>query len=142
MEEQLFPYANIVAGVLILVIGFLIHCIGQSISLLNWDFAAKLGIAEKSMIPEFKAYEKGIAAADVMLGLIYGVAAVGLILNAAWAYKLAWFPAVVFIYHSLSFWFWSGNQIKLGHRYNSDRFRVAWFLANFISGILTVLVIW
>lgn len=142
MTEQVFPYANVVAGVLILIVGFGLHFIGQLISLLNRDFAVKIGIWEKNMIPEFEVYERGIAVADVIIGWIYGIAAVGLLLNVEWAYKLAWFPGVVMIYHGLSFWFWVGNQNKLGRSLNTNRFRIAWFIANLITGILAVVIAW
>ena len=105
MDDQIFPYANIVVGILVFIIGFIFHWLGQLISLINWEFAKKIGLQEKKALPEFKVYEQGIAVADVILGWIYGIAAVGLILNLPWAYKLLWFPGVVMIYHSLSFWF-------------------------------------
>ncbi len=139
---QIFPYANIVTGVLIIIVGFLIHWVGQLISLVNWDYAAKIGIAEKGMPAEFKVYELGIAAADVIIGWIYGVAGVGLILNAQWAYKLAWFPGVILIYHGLSFWFWTMNQTKSGHHLNSNSLRIVWTSGNLITGVLTVIVAW
>jgi hypothetical protein len=142
MQTQIFPYANIVVGILIFIVGFLIHWLGQLISLINWDFAVKIGVAEKNMLPEFKVYERGIAAADTIIGWIYGIASVGLILNASWAYTLAWFPGVIFIYHGLSFWFWAGNQNKLGHRMNSDTLRIVWFLANIITGVLAIWLAW
>ena len=142
MTTQLFPYANIIMGVLISIVGFGLHFIGQLISLVNRGFAVKIGIWEKDMIPEFEVYERGIAVADVMIGWIYGIAAIGLILNVEWAYKLAWIPGVIMVYHSLSFWFWVGNQNKLGHPLNDNRFRIIWFLANFVTGILTILVAW
>jgi len=138
----LFPYANILAGVLVLVIGFLFHFIGQLISLINWDLAVRIGIAEKGILPEYKAYETGMAAADVALGWIYGLAGSGLIFGLPWSFKLAWFPGVVMIYHSISFWFWSRNQEKAGHKYRTESMRIGWFLANLITGVLTVLVAW
>ena len=113
MTTQLFPYANIVAGILIFIVGFGLHFIGQLISLVNREFAVRIGIWEKDMVPEFEVYERGIAVADVMIGWIYGIVAVGLILNVSWAFKLAWIPGVVMVYHGLSFWFWVGNQNKL-----------------------------
>jgi len=94
------------------------------------------------MIPEFEVYERGIAVADVMIGWIYGIAAVGLILNAPWAYKLVWIPGIVLLYHGLSFWFWSGNQHKLGQPLNTNRFRIIWFTANFVTGVLAILIAW
>ncbi|WP_440955931.1 hypothetical protein ACSAZK_02960 [Methanosarcina sp. Mfa9] len=142
MTDQIFPYANIIAGILIFIVGFIFHWVGQLITLINWDFAAKIGLAEMNMIPEFKVYENAIAAADVMIGWIYGIAAAGLILDAQWAYKLAWFPAVIMVYHSLSFWFWVGNQNKSGHPIHSNSFRIGWFLANFVTGVLAILVAW
>ena len=142
MTTQLFPYANIIAGILIFIVGFGLHFIGQLISLVNRDFAVKIGIWEKDMIPEFEVYERGIAVADVMIGWIYGIAAVGLILNVPWAYKLAWIPGVIMVYHSLSFWFWVGNQSKLGHPLYTNRFRITWFTANFVTGVLAILIAW
>ena len=142
MPVQIFPHANIVVGILIFVVGFIFHWIGQLISLIDWDFATKIGFQEKKLLPEYKVYEHAVAVADVLIGWIYVIVAVGLILNASWAYKLAWFPGVIMIYHSLSFWFWSGNQKKSGHPMTSNAFRIVWFLLNFITGMLAVLVAW
>ena len=142
MTEQVFPYANIVVGILIFIVGFMFHWVGQIISLINWDFATNIGIAEKNMIPEFKVYERGIAAADAMIGWIYGIAALGLIINTPWAYKLAWFPGAIFIYHGLSFWFWVGNQNKAGYTITSKGLRIGWTLTNLVTGILAILVAW
>jgi hypothetical protein len=140
MIEQVFPYANIVAGILILVVGFGLHFIAQLISLVKRDFAVSIGIWEKDMIPEFEVYERAIAVADVMIGWIYGIAAIGLFLNAPWAYKLAWIPGIIMIYHGLSFWFWTGNQNRLGHSLHTFKFRIGWFTANLVTGILAILV--
>jgi hypothetical protein len=59
-----------------------------------------------------------------MIGWIYGIAAVGLVLNAQWAYKLAWFPGIILVCHGLSFWFWIGNQNKAGYPINSKGLRI------------------
>jgi len=136
------PYSNIIAGVLILVVGFILHWITQLISATNWDYATKIGFQEKTMPKEFKVYEHAIAVADSMIGWIYGITAVGLILDISWAYKLAWIPGVILVYHGLSAWFWMGNQIKSGHQLSSNRFRIAWFLLNFITGIIAILIAW
>ena len=45
--SQVFPYANIVAGLLVLVVGFIFHWIGQLISILNWELATRIGLQEK-----------------------------------------------------------------------------------------------
>ena len=142
MDTQLFPCANIVIGILIFVVGFIFHWIGQLISLIDWNFATRIGFQEKKLLPEYRVYEHAIAVADVMIAWIYGIAAVGLILNTTWAHKLAWFPGVIMIYHSFSFWFWSDNQKKSGHPMTSNAFRIVWFLLNFITGVLAVLVAW
>jgi len=142
MTTQLFPYANIVVGILIFIVGFGLHFIGQLISLVNREFAVRIGIWEKDMIPEFEVYERAIAVADVMIGWIYGIAAVGLILNAPWGYKLVWIPGVILVYHSLSFWFWVGNQNKLGHPLITNRLRITWFIANLVTGVLAIIVAW
>jgi len=142
MYNEIFPYANIIVGILVFIVGFIFHWIGQLISVVNWKYATKIGLQEKEMIPEYKVYEHAIAVADVMIGWIYGIAAVGLILNISWAYKLAWIPGVILIYHSLSFWFWIGNQNKSGHTTTTNTFRVVWFLLNFITGTLCILIIW
>jgi hypothetical protein len=39
-------------------------------------FAVKIGIWEKDIIRESEVYERGITVADVMIGWIYGIAAV------------------------------------------------------------------
>ena len=140
--NQIFPYANIITGVLVLIVGFLFHWVGQIICLINWEFATKIGVAEKGLIPEYRVYEKAIAVADVLTGWIYTIAGIGLILGATWGIKLAWFPGVIFVYHSLSFWFWSKNQRKAGHRLMPDSARIIWFLVNFITGILAILIAW
>jgi hypothetical protein len=140
--DALFPYANVLAGVLVLIVGFLFHFLGQLISLFNWELAVRIGIAEKAILPEYRAYEEGLAVADVALGWIYGLAGLGLILGSAWSFKLAFFPGVVMIYHSISFWSWSRNQIRAGHIYRTESVRIGWALANLLTGLLTVLVAW
>ncbi|NIM91663.1 MAG: hypothetical protein GTO17_12030 [Candidatus Aminicenantes bacterium] len=140
--NQIFPYANIIAGVLVLIVGFIFHWVGQLICLINWELATKIGFAEKGMIPEYRVYEEAIAVADVLIGWIYGIAGIGLILGTTWGFKLAWFPGVILVYHSLSVWFWTNNQRKAGHRLMSDSARIIWSLANFITGILAILIAW
>lgn len=142
MYNEIFPYANILVGILIFIVGFILHWIGQLISVINWNYATKIGLQEKTMLPEYKVYEQAIAVADVMIGWIYGIAAIGLILNILWAYKLAWIPGIILIYHSISYWFWKENQNKTGHKITANSFRIMWFLLNFITGILCILIIW
>lgn len=44
--NSVFPYDNVVAGVLVLVVGFGFHWIGQLVSVLNWDLAARIGLQD------------------------------------------------------------------------------------------------
>jgi hypothetical protein len=140
--NQLFPYANIVAGALVLVVGFVFHWIGQLISVIDWDLATRMGLQEKGLLPEYKVYEQGMAVADVAIGWIYGIAGVGLILGTQWGFKLAWFPGVVLIYHGISVWFWTGNQRRAGHQLMSDPMRVGWTVANIVTGVLALAMAW
>ena len=140
--NHLFPYDNIVIGILIFVVGFLFHWIGQLVSIISWDFATKIGLQETDMPKEYKVYEHAIALADSMIGWIYGLAAVGLLLGTEWGYKLAWFPGVILIYHSLSFWFWTDNRKKDGYDLTPEPLRISWSFANFVTGAITVLVAW
>jgi len=140
MFLEIVPYSSVIVGLLIFVVGFIFHWIGQLISVLNWDLATKWTLQEKKNPPEFKVYEHATALADVILGWIYGIVAVGLILDISWAYKLVWIPGTVFLYHGLNYWFWKGNQNKIGMRTTSNRFRITWTLLNLGTGILSILI--
>jgi hypothetical protein len=140
--NYLFPYDNIVVGILILIIGFGFHWIGQLISVLNWNFASKIGLQEPGLTKEYKVYEHAIAVSDVLIGWIYGLVAIGLFLNVSWGYKLLWFPGIVLLYHSFQFWFWTKNRRKDGNRLESDVLRIGWFLTNFLTGGFAILLAW
>ena len=75
--SEIFPYANIVTGIMILIVGFVFHWLGQLTSIINWEFAAEQGLQEKGLPEEYKAYENAIAIADSLVGWIYGIAAIG-----------------------------------------------------------------
>lgn len=139
---HVFPYDNAVAGVLVLVVAFGFHWIGQGLSLLDWELATRLGLQEKGMPAEYRVYEHAIAVADVSIGWLYGLAGVGLLLGAPWGYKLAWVPGVVLVYHAISFWVWVGNQRRAGYRAVSVPLRVGWTVANLATGLLAILVAW
>lgn len=140
--SSLFPYANLVAGVLILLIGFCAHWLGQLISVIDWDRATSLGLQERRSLPEYKVYEHAIAVADVAIGWIYGIAAVGLFLNAEWGYKLAYIPGSILLYHSISAWTWEANRRAAGHRLWTDSVRIGWCSINAVTGVLAILVAW
>ncbi|MBU2601528.1 MAG: hypothetical protein KKA32_05090 [Actinobacteria bacterium] len=138
--SPLFPYANIVAGVLILVVGFCFHWLSQLVSVFNWDLATRIGLQEREMSPEYKVYEHAIAVADSALGWLYGVAAVGLFMNADWGYQLAWIPGAILTYHSISAWVWEGNRRAAGRRLWSNAMRIGWCSANAVAGLVALLV--
>ncbi len=140
--NYLFQYDNIVIGVLILIVGFGFHWIGQLVSVFNWDFATKIGIQESELLKEYKVYEHAIAVSDSIIGWVYGFAAIGLFINAPWGYRLAWFPGIILLYHSLNFWFWTKNRRKDGNKLVSDSMRIGWSLANFITGASAVVLAW
>lgn len=138
-----FPYDNLIAGVLVLVVGFGFHWIGQGLSLANRDLAIRLGLWERSMPAAYEVYEGAIAVADVGLGWLYGIAGVGLILGTPWGYKLAWFPGAILLYHAISFWFWTRNQRRAGYRDSaSTPLRIGWTLANLTTALLAIMVAW
>lgn len=140
--QQLFPYAHIVTGILVLIIGFVFHWIGQLVSIINWEYATKIGLQEKGMPQEFFVYENATAKADVFIGWIYGLVGIGLLFDLDWSYKLLWLPGVVFVYHSLNYWFWTSNQTKLGQKMVGKGFKIAWTFANLLPGLLAIVVAW
>ncbi len=140
--NEIFPYAQQVTGVLVLLVGFGFHFVGQLISVINWNKAVQWGLQEKSMPPEYRVYEHGIAVADVALAWVYGLAGVGLLLGAVWASKLAWFPGVLLPYHAISAWCWTRNQKTNGHPLKSDTFWVVWCSANLLTGVLALATAW
>ena len=140
--SPLFPYANAVAAILLFVVAFGFHFVGQSISVLNWDLARRLGLQEKAAPRDYYPYEHGTAMADVLIGWLYPIAAIGLLINAEWGYRLAWIPGSILVYHSLSSWFWEADRRAAGHQLQSETFRVIWCGGNFITGLLTILVAW
>lgn len=139
---EIFPFSNLVTGILVLIIGFVFHWLAQLISLINWNFAIKIGLQEKSMLKEFKVYEHAIASADVLIGWIYGIAGIGLILNLEWSYKLLWFPGIILIYHGICVWFWMSNQKNIGYKLVSDNFKLIWSTINIITGVLATITAW
>jgi hypothetical protein len=138
----LFPYAHILSGILIFIIGFCFHWLGQLLSIINWELAERLGLQEKELLKEYKVYEHAIAASDAAIGWIYGVAAIGLIFNKEWGFKLAWIPGSILIYHAINAWVWERNRRLAGQQLWSNTLRVSWCSANAFTGLLAILVAW
>jgi hypothetical protein len=88
------------------------------------------------------SYEQAIAVADSLIAWTYGVAGVGLIIDASWAYAWAWLPGAILTYHALQFWFWTANHRRSGDGYSTTRnpMRTVWAVANLGTGVLTLFV--
>ncbi|ABD40446.1 hypothetical protein Mhun_0693 [Methanospirillum hungatei JF-1] len=140
--EQIIDIVKIISGILILIMGFGFHWIGQLISVMNRDLAIRLGIWEKDNLQEYEVYENGISIADVSLGWIYGVAGAGLLLGYEWGYSLCLIPGFALLYHGISFWSWTKNQIKTGHPSSSAKnpIRISWTVCNMLTGALAIMV--
>jgi hypothetical protein len=65
--SEIFPYANIVTGILVFIVGFIFHWLGQLTSVVNWEFAKKKGLQERGLSKEYKVYEHAIAVADSLI---------------------------------------------------------------------------
>lgn len=139
---KLLPHVHIVAAIMILVVAFIFHFLGQLLSVVSWKTAVRFGLQEASAPADYYPYEHGSAIADVLLGWTYPLAAIGLLKNAPWGYKLAWIPGSVLVYHSLSSWFWEEDRRAAGHQMQSDALRIIWCSANFFTGVLTLVVAW
>lgn len=48
--HHLFPYDHIVVAILILIVGFGFHWIGQLISVINWELGTEAGLQESGML--------------------------------------------------------------------------------------------
>ena len=140
--NELLLFANTITAILIFIVGFVFHWFGQLTSIINWEFATRKGLQEQRLSKEYKVYEHGIAVADSLIGWIYGFAAIGLFLETTWGFKLALLAGGILVYHSLSYWFWTKNQRKSGQKLAANTFRTGWFLANFVTGILAIILAW
>ena len=149
-QEQSTPFLSYstveyVAGTLFLVVAFLFHWVGQTLSLIDFDLALKLGIQEDGIPPEFSAYELGIAVGNCALGWTYGIAGVGVLVKKQWGYRMAWLPSVVLLYHSLCFNEWTAGWIRLGYGalpLAQPAGRYSWFVANLATAIIGLHVAW
>lgn len=136
----LMQFADDLAAVLILIVGFGFHFVGQTFSVLNWKAAKRLGLQETDLPAGYYPYEHGTAIADMLVGWVYGLAALGLLLGADWGYRLAAFPGAILLYHGISAWFWEADRRRQGSGLFSDRLRYGWCGANVLTGALALWV--
>lgn len=130
--------AHLLIGFLVLAMGGGLHWLGQLIALCRRDLALRLGLVEPDLPAEYRVYEDALAVADTALGWLYGLAGVGLMLDARWGYALAWAPGLMFVYHAISAWVWEGHRRRRGHQLWSDAMRLGWCGANLIIGLLAL----
>ena len=140
--STLFPYANVLAGLLLLIVGFGFHFCGQLLSIPNWPLAERLGLQEANMPSGYRAYENGTAMGDVLLGWTYGFAAFGLLFGADWGYAIAVIPGAILTYHAACAWFWEAGRRRDGHGLWTNRFRTTWRGVNLGTGLLALTVAW
>lgn len=53
-RAHVFPHDNIVVGLLILMVGVGFHWIGQLVSVINREFATRMGLQESKLPKEYK----------------------------------------------------------------------------------------
>ena len=140
--SPLFPYANVLTAILLLIVGFGLHFVSQFISILDWERACRIGLQDKNIPPDALHYEHGTATADVAIAWIYGVAAIGLMMNAPWGYKLAFIPVSILLYHGMCAWEWERDRRAAGKGIWTDGFRLARCGANILAGLAVLVVAW
>ena len=141
--RQIFPGANVLAGVLLLLVGFLCHWVASLISLSSWDLAVRLGFQMSNLTTEMQVYVRAFAVADSLIGWIYGLSGIGMLWNKAWGYQTAWF-GLILVYYAINFLAWTHLRMNLGYHMTVDEppIRFTWFFANLVTGVLAVAVAW
>ena len=140
--DQVFPYANIVAGVLVLVVGFGFHWIGQLVSVLNWDTAQRSASRKWRCCPSTRSTKTPSPRPTSRWAGSMALPLPASCLARTGATSLPGIPGVVLVYHAFSYWFWTGNRRKAGHKLVSDSMRIGWPVANFVTGTLAIVVAW
>jgi hypothetical protein len=133
-----FPFAHIIAGILILIVGFGFHFLSQLMGYLHWEPEVKHGFII-NMPVKSKGYAHIIALSDVLIGWSYAIIGSGLYLGKSWGYVLAWIPGIIFTFEGIGYWFWSGHQQRFK---DPLRTRIEWSTLNIICGLFIVLVAW
>ena len=137
---ELFPYSNILAGSLVLIVGFGIHWLNQVANLLHWELMPKQGLVINIPV-NTKKIERFISISDITIGWLYGIIGVGLYLGTSWGYTLAWIPGIMLTVEGISYWIMT-NPKHATTKYFSYFTRMEWSALNFFTGILIILVAW
>ena len=137
---ELFPYSNILAGGLVLIVGFGIHWLNQLSLFLNWELMPRHGFGI-NLADSPKGYDRFIAISDITLGWMYGIIGIGLFMGTDWGYLLSWIPGVILTLEGISYWIvTSGKHV---HEKSYSYFtRIEWSALNLVSGLFIIAVAW
>lgn len=137
---ELFPYANILAGSLVLIVGFGIHWLNQLSIFLHWELMPKDGFGIHTLANASK-YDRFVAVSDVTIGWIYGVIGIGLFMGTSWGYLLAWIPGLFITFEGISYWIVTGKKNLQGIKYSYFN-RIEWSTLNIVTGLFILFVAW
>ena len=138
--QSLFPFAHIIAGIIILIVGFGFHFLGQLMGFLYWEPELKHSFIINMPI-KAKGYAHIVAISDVAIGWSYAIIGMGMYIGKSWSYTLAWIPGIILFLEGISFWTWR-NQNNRPAQDLSLTERIEWSGLNIVSGLFILLVAW
>lgn len=138
--QSLFPFAHIIGGVLILIVGFGFHFLGQLMGFLHWEPELKHSFIINMPIKS-TGYEHLVAVSDIAIGWSYAIIGMGLYLGRPWGYTLAWIPGIILLLEGSSFLTWCCLK-KVQKPDLSLLERVEWGSLNIVSGLFIILIAW
>jgi len=137
---ELFPYSNILAGVLVLIVGFGIHWLNQLSLFLNWELMPRHGFGI-NLADSPEGYDRLIAISDMVIGWLYGIIGIGLFMGTEWGLTLAWLPGIILTLEGISYWIVTGKKHPRGKKYPYFT-RIEWSALNLITGLYIIAVAW
>ena len=138
--EELFPYSNILGGVLVLIVGFGIHWLNRVALYLHWEFMPRHGFGIIFGDSQ-NNYNRWITISDMTIGWLYGVIGVGLILGMDWGYDLAWIPGVILTLEGISYWINNGKKKSDPAQYTYFT-PSEWKVLNLLTGLFVIIIAW
>jgi len=138
--NELFPYSNILAASLLLIVGFGIHWLNQLSLFLHWELMPRHGFGI-NLSSSQKGYDRLIAISDITIGWLYGIIGVGLFMGTEWGYALAWIPGIILTIEGISYWIMTGKK-QMQPLAESYFTRVEWSSLNLVTGMFIMVVAW